>query len=101
MNFINIICVLKLQGKSQKTIDAYARAVRRISAYFDCCPDQFTLGQREHYFSDLVSSHSWSIVKIDRNGLKIQLPFWPLRKPGDLAHPGETARSIRGVTLRN
>ena len=39
--------LLKLQGKSQKTIDAYARAVRRISEHFDCCPDQLTLEQRE------------------------------------------------------
>jgi integrase len=65
--------LLKLQGKSQKTIDAYARAVRRISEHFDCCPDQLTLEQREKYFSDLVKSHSWSTVKIDRNGLQF---FW-------------------------
>ena len=65
--------MLKLQGKAQKTIDPYARAVRRISAYFDCCPDQLTMGQREHYFSDLVASHSWSTVKVDRNGLMF---FW-------------------------
>ncbi|MBW2742193.1 MAG: hypothetical protein JRE64_25905 [Deltaproteobacteria bacterium] len=32
--------LLKLQGKSQKTIDAYSRAVRRIRDHFDCCPDQ-------------------------------------------------------------
>ena len=64
---------LKLQGKSQKTIDAYARAVRRISEHFDCCPDQLTLEQREQYFADLVKSHSWSTVKIDRNGLQF---FW-------------------------
>ncbi len=64
---------LKLQGKSQKTIEAYARAVRRISEYFDCCPDKLTLKQREQYFSDLVKSHSWSTVKIDRNGLQF---FW-------------------------
>ena len=31
--------LLKLQGKAEKTIDAYSRAVRRISEYFDCCPD--------------------------------------------------------------
>jgi len=37
--------LLKLQGKSQKTIDAYSRAVRRISEHFDCCPDQLTLEQ--------------------------------------------------------
>ena len=65
--------LLKLQGKSQKTIDAYARAVRRISERFDCCPDQLTLQQREKYFSDLVQSHSWSTVKVDRNGLQF---FW-------------------------
>jgi hypothetical protein len=61
--------MLELEGKSQKTIDAYARAGRRISAYFDCYPDQLTLEQREHYFSDLVASHSRSTVKVDRNGL--------------------------------
>ena len=64
---------LKLQGKSQKTIDAYARAVRRISERFDCCPDQLTLEQRKQYFYDLVKSHSWSTVKIDRVGLQF---FW-------------------------
>ncbi len=67
------LCLLKLQGKSQKTIDAYSRAVRRISEHFDCCPDQLTLEQREEYFSKLVESHSWSTVKIDRNGLQF---FW-------------------------
>lgn len=65
--------MLKLQGKSQKTIDAYARAVRRMSEKFDCCPDQLTPEQREQYFSDLVKSHSWSTVKVDRNGLMF---FW-------------------------
>jgi integrase len=65
--------LLKLQGKSQKTIDAYSRAVRRIGEYFDLCPDQLTLEQRENYFSDLVESHSWSTVKVDRNGLQF---FW-------------------------
>lgn len=65
--------LLKLQGKSQKTIDAYSRAVRRISEYFDCCPDQLTLEQRELFFAQLVESHSWSTVKVDRNGLQF---FW-------------------------
>jgi len=64
---------LKLQGKSEKTIEAYSRAVRRLGEHFDCCPDQLTLEQREKYFSDLVESHSWSTVKVDRNGLQF---FW-------------------------
>jgi integrase len=65
--------LLKLQGKAKKTIDAYSRAVRRISEYFNCCPDQLTVEQLEKYFSSLVESHSWSTVKIDRNGLQF---FW-------------------------
>lgn len=65
--------LLKLQGKSQKTIDAYARAVRRVSEHFDCCPDQLTPEQLEVYFGNLVDTHSWSTVKIDRNGLQF---FW-------------------------
>ncbi len=65
--------LLKLQGKSQKTIEAYSRAVRRVSDYFDCCPDQLTPEELEIYFEKLVDSHSWSTVKIDRLGLQF---FW-------------------------
>lgn len=65
--------LLKLQGKAPKTIEAYSRAVRRIKEYFDCCPDKLKTEQFEIYFSDLVESHSWSTVKIDRNGLQF---FW-------------------------
>jgi integrase len=65
--------LLKLQGKSQSTIDAYARSVRRITDVYDCCPDHLTTTQLEHYFSALVESHSWSTVKVDRNGLQF---FW-------------------------
>ena len=65
--------LLKLQGKSQKTIEAYSRAVRRVSDYFDCCPDKLTPEQLEIYFGELVDSHSWSTVKVDRNGLQF---FW-------------------------
>ena len=64
---------LKLQGKSQKTIEAYSRAVRRVRDHFDCCPDQLTPEQLEIYFGELVDTHSWSTVKIDRNGLHF---FW-------------------------
>jgi integrase/recombinase XerD len=65
--------MLKLQGKSDKTIDVYARAVRRVTKHFDCCPDQLTSDQLEVYFGQLVDSHSWSTVKVDRNGLQF---FW-------------------------
>ena len=61
---------LKLQGLSDKTIDVYARAVRRVATYVDCCPDHLSTDQLASYFADLVDSHSWSTVKIDRNGLQ-------------------------------
>ena len=64
---------LKLQGKAQKTIESYSRAIRRVRDYFDRCPDQLKPEDLETYFADLVESHSWSTVKIDRVGLQ---HFW-------------------------
>jgi len=64
---------LKLHGYSASTIDVYARAVRRITEYFDCIPDRLSIDQLEGYFSDLVDTHSWSTVRVDRNGLQF---FW-------------------------
>ena len=64
---------LKLRGKAKKTIDSYSRALRRVTDYFDCCPDNLTPEQLEIYFADLVESYSWSTVKIDIAGLQ---HFW-------------------------
>jgi len=61
---------LHRQGKADSTIDVYARAVRRITHFFDQCPDGLTLDQLKDYFTALVKSHSWSTVKVDRNGLQ-------------------------------
>lgn len=61
---------LKRQGKSKATIDAYSRAVRRITTFFDRCPDRLTTNDLKDYFTSLVKSHSWSTVKLDRNGLQ-------------------------------
>jgi hypothetical protein len=61
---------LVLQGLRPKTIEAYSRAVRRVTAYFDRCPDQLTPDDLKDYFADLVKSHSWSTVKLDRCGIQ-------------------------------
>ena len=61
---------LTLQGKRPATIDAYSRAVRRIAAFFDCCPDHLSTDDLKRYFAQLITSHSWSTVKLDRNGLQ-------------------------------
>lgn len=64
---------LKLRGMSDSTIDVYARAVRRVTEYYDACPDQLTTEQLEVYFAALVESHSWSTVTVDRIGLQF---YW-------------------------
>ena len=79
----------KLQGKAAKTIDGYSRAIRRLGAHFERCPDE--LGRRDFkaYFSGLVDSHSWSTVKIDLCGIKFyfeqvlgrEFPYLDLVKP--------------------
>jgi integrase/recombinase XerD len=61
---------LKLKGLQPKTIGAYARAMRRIGAYFDHQVDDLSEPPLTDYFTDLLESHSWSAVKLDLYGLK-------------------------------
>lgn len=71
---------LKLKGLQPKTIDAYARGVRRVADYFDHDINNLTNQQMTDYFSDLKSTHSWSAIKHDLYGIKF---FYKhvLRKP--------------------
>jgi site-specific recombinase XerD len=71
---------LKLKGLQPKTIEAYARAIRRIGARFDQPIDELTEQQLTDYFTELVASHSWSTVKLDLYGLKFYYTH-VLRKP--------------------
>lgn len=64
------LSALKRQGKADATIDAYSRAIRRVCDYFDCPLDVLTNEQLEAYFESLISTHSWSTVKVDRNGIQ-------------------------------
>lgn len=64
------LSALKRQGKADSTIDLYSRAIRRVCEYFDGPPDTLTQEQLEGYFESLISTHSWSTVKVDRNGLQ-------------------------------
>ncbi|MDH5654248.1 MAG: site-specific integrase [Gammaproteobacteria bacterium] len=71
---------LKLKGLQPKTIDAYSRAIRRIGEYFNYRINNLSEKQLTDYFTDLLSTHSWSTVKLDMYGLKF---FYQhvLRKP--------------------
>ena len=44
---------LKLKGLQPKTIEAYARATRRIGAHFDHQIDRLTESQLTDYFTEL------------------------------------------------
>ena len=61
---------LRLKGLQPKTIEAYARAIRRIGKYFEYRIEDLSEQQLTGYFSDLLDSHSWSAVKLDLYGLK-------------------------------
>ncbi len=76
---------LKLQGKSPKTIDSYSRSLRRLITYFDRYPDELNQEELKLYFSDLIESHSWSTVKVDRWGLR---QFWELILKKEWNWPG-------------
>jgi integrase/recombinase XerD len=61
---------LQLKGLRPKTVDAYARAIRRMGTYFDQQIDNLSPTQLTDYFTSLLGSHSWSAVKHDLYGYK-------------------------------
>lgn len=61
---------LKLKGLRPKTVDAYARAIRRIGEYFDYAITDLSEQQLLDYFTDLLNTHAWATVKLDLYGLK-------------------------------
>ena len=71
---------LKLKGLQPKTIEAYARGIRRIGQYFDEHIDDLSEQQLTDYFTDWLESHSWSSVKLDLYSLKFYYTH-VLRKP--------------------
>ncbi|EGV27631.1 integrase family protein [Thiorhodococcus drewsii AZ1] len=92
---------LRLKGLQPKTIDAYARAVRRIGAHFDGCIDDLSEEQLLAYFSALLDSHSWSAVKLGLYGLKFYYAH-VLHKPWpslDLVKPPRGQRLPDIVTV--
>lgn len=102
------LAALKRQGKADKTIDAYARAVRRLVDFVDHSPENITMDELKSFFSALIDTHSWSTVKLDLNGLrffykhvlKLELPWLDIVKPPkvqsmpDILSPDEIAMII-------
>lgn len=71
---------LRLKGLQPKTIEAYSRAIRRIGDYFNHQLHDLSDAQLLAYFSDLLTTHSWSAVKLDLYGLKFFYQY-VLNKP--------------------
>lgn len=92
---------LKLKGLQPKTIEAYARAIRRLGGYFSHQIDDLSEAQLTDYFSDLIETHSWSAVKLDLYGLKFYTTH-VLHKPWVMPHlikPPKTQRLPDIVTV--
>jgi integrase len=81
---------LQLKGLRPKTIEAYARAMRRIGSYFDFQVSALTQVQLVNYFTRLKAEHSWSGVKLDLYGLKFfteHVLGQPWQMPGFIRPP--------------
>lgn len=92
---------LTLKGLQQSTIGAYSHGVNRIAQYFDYHIYDLTEQQLTEYFVDLLSTHSWSSLKLDLYGLKF---FYRhvLKKPWehvDLIKPPHAQRLPNIVTV--
>lgn len=60
---------LTLQGKADRTIDSYMRTLRRVRERISAPLDQLQPEQLKEYFAELLKTHSWSTVKVDRCAL--------------------------------
>jgi hypothetical protein len=85
---------LQLKGMQPKTIDACARAVRRIGTHFDFEVSALGPAQLADYFTQMKDQHSWSGVKLDLYGLKfftLHVLGQPWQTPGFI-RPPKTSR---------
>ena|GEM_PF-1828930 len=91
---------LQLKGLRPKTLEVYARAIRRIVARFGGEINDLTEAQRVDGFIQRLKTQSWSAVKLDLYGLKF-FYIQELHKPwkqADLIKPPKTQRLPDRVT---
>jgi len=85
---------LQLKGLRPKTIEAYARAMRRIGTHFQFDVSALSPAQLADYFTAMKREHSWSGVKLDLYGLKFfteHVLAQPWEMPGFI-RPPKTSR---------
>jgi site-specific recombinase XerD len=54
------IKALQLNGKGERTQEAYARALRMLTQFYDKTPDQITEQELQDYFLQRKNVHKWS-----------------------------------------
>jgi site-specific recombinase XerD len=64
------LTALKLRDHADMTIEAYARAVRRLAERLGRCPTDVTKQELDEYFAQLLQTHAWATIKLDRNGIR-------------------------------
>jgi len=86
-HYQQLLKCLKLQGKAEKTIDAYSRAVRRVAQHFDCLPEHLTPDNLKDYFAALhILKKDWQWIDIIKPPIVKTLP--------DILTPSEIERLI-------
>jgi len=90
---------LKLKGLQPKTIDAYARAIRRLGGYFDHRIDVLSEAQLTEYFSDLIPAPDPATRPAQGlpPGTELRLPALQLQKPNCLAAPSPQGRTAHAA----
>lgn len=74
------LATLKLQGKADKTIDAYSRALRRLADFVDRCPGDLSIDELKAFFSALIDTLN-GLRFFYKHVLKLELPWLDIVKP--------------------
>jgi integrase/recombinase XerD len=106
---------LQLQGKSERTQEAYVRAVRLLAEHFNTPPDRLTEEQTRQYFLYVTNVKKWSPSPITQALCAIKLFYtitlkrdWQIfdlvqpqnaQKLPDILSPDEVMRLIQAIRL--
>ena len=102
--YTKFIQALELQGYAQVTVDSYGRGIRRVAEFFELCPDQrLSPDDLRGYFAELLKTHSWSTIKLDRNAQQIlnkrEFLFSVVVQKAKIAHAPEASGQYMGEEL--
>ena len=65
-----MIRAMKLHGLRTRTIESYCSSMRRVTHYFDRCPDDVTPSELKDFFSTMLEHYSWSTIRVTLSALQ-------------------------------